>query len=84
MLVPRDLITLLDMSGTLENSQKGDWKKYINSLVYAYNCLPHESAKISPFQLMFGRGLKLPIDTLYEQTREEDTPNTCTKTTKRI
>lgn len=71
--------TLLDMLGTLENTQKGDWKKNINSLVYAYNCTPHESTKMSPFQLMFVRQSKLPIDTIFEQAREEDTSNRCTQ-----
>ena len=51
--------TLLDMLGTLENSQKSDWKKYVNFLVYSYNCTPHESTRVSPFELMFGRTQKL-------------------------
>ncbi|XP_060557360.1 uncharacterized protein LOC132717812 [Ruditapes philippinarum] len=62
--------TLLDMLGTLENSQKSDWKKYINSLVFAYNCTPHESTGIAPYELMFGRSPRLPIDTMFENARE--------------
>lgn len=41
--------TLLDMLGTLENTQKHNWKKYVPSLVYAYNCTPHESTNVAPF-----------------------------------
>jgi hypothetical protein len=59
--------TLLNMLGTLEPDQKQDWKKYITSLVYAYNCTKHETTKVSPFELMFGRKPKLPIDSLFEQ-----------------
>ena len=54
--------TLLDMLGTLAPEQKNDWKKYVNPLVYAYNCIPHDSTGFSPFELMFGRKPKLPID----------------------
>ena len=62
--------TLLGVMGTLENSQKDNWKNYLNSLVYAYNCTPHETTKISPFELMFGRKSKLPIDAVFQSLEE--------------
>lgn len=71
--------TLLDMLGTLEPSKKPDWKNYIPSLVYSYNCTRHESTKITPFELMFGRKPKLPIDAVFE-TIDIDQPSN--KTTK--
>jgi transposase InsO family protein len=58
--------TLLGMLGTLEESKKSDWKKYVNSLVYFYNCTPHESTKMSPFELLFGKKPRLPIDVTFE------------------
>ena len=66
------------MLGTLENNQKSDWKKYVSSLVFFYNSTPHESTKIFPFELMFGRRPKLPVDIEFEQAID-DSP---TKTTK--
>ena len=71
--------TLLNMLGTLESSQKKDWKKYVPSLVYAYNCTTHETTKVSPFELMFGRRPKLPIDATFETGSE---CRTSTKDTK--
>ena len=68
--------TLLNMLGTLENKQKENWKKFVTALVYAYNCTPHESTRFSPFELMFGRPGKLPIDSLFESI--EETKNTTT------
>ena len=70
--------TLLNMLGTLENNQKSDWKKYVSSLVFFYNSTPHESTKISPFELMFGRRPKLPVDIEFEKAIDDST----TKTTK--
>lgn len=58
--------TLLDMLGTLELDKKEDWKKYLPTLVYAYNCTKHEVTKFAPFELMFGRKPKLPIDSLFK------------------
>ncbi|XP_053372981.1 uncharacterized protein LOC123532109 [Mercenaria mercenaria] len=67
--------TLLEMLGTLENSQKSNWKKYINSLVYAYNCTPHETTRVSPYELMFGRKPRLPIDSMFEKAKEDTSIN---------
>ena len=69
--------TLLDMLGTLENDQKEDWKKYGSSLVFYYNCIPHETTKLTPYELMYGRKPKLPIDIQFEEIR--DVANRTTK-----
>ena len=61
--------TLLSMLGTLEEDEKKDWKKYVSSLVYYYNCTPHETTKTSPFQLLFGQKPKLPIDAVFQNAR---------------
>ena len=71
--------TLLSMLGTLEEDQKGDWKKYVNSLVYYYNCTPHESTKVAPFELLFGRTPRLPVDVLFQNARQESVTPESTK-----
>ena len=68
--------TLLNMLGTLEQSKKADWKRYVPSLVYAYNCTRHESTKVSPFKLMFGRRPKLPIDSVFETAMDSSSNRT--------
>ncbi len=54
--------TLLNMLGTLTPTDKLNWKKHIFNLIHAYNCTRHDSTGYSPFFLMFGRQLRLPID----------------------
>ena len=52
------------MLGTQDPDQKSDWKKYIPSLVHAYNCTRHDSTGFSPYELMFNRQPRLPFDLL--------------------
>ena len=76
--------TLLDMLGTLTPEQKSDWKKYVPTLVYAYNCTRHETTKMSPFELMFGRKAKLPVDTVFESADEDNEQKTTSEYIKEL
>ncbi len=61
-MVERFNSTLLNMMGTLTDTQKRDWKSYVPSLTHAYNAAIHESTGHSPYFLMFGRHPRLAID----------------------
>ena len=65
--------TLMGMLGTLETEKKGEWTKHIGSLVYAYNATKHDSTGYSPFELMFGRQARLPLDMVFGTQIEEGT-----------
>ena len=38
------------------------WDEFIDSAVFAYNTSTHESTTYSPFQVMFGRKARLPVE----------------------
>ncbi len=54
--------TLLQMLGTLNNKEKSRWNDYVKPLVHAYNCMKSDVTGFSPYELMFGRQPRLPID----------------------
>ncbi|KAI3371497.1 hypothetical protein L3Q82_024075 [Scortum barcoo] len=54
--------TLLQILGTLENKDKSHWREFVKPLVHAYNCTRNDVTGYSPYELMFGRQPRLPVD----------------------
>nr|XP_055049769.1 uncharacterized protein LOC129435994 [Misgurnus anguillicaudatus] len=54
--------TLLQMLGTLENKKKSCWKDFVRPMVHAYNCTRSDVTGYTPYELMFGRQPRLPVD----------------------
>ena len=54
--------TLISMLGTLPTHAKKNWQEWVATLTHAYNCTISPVTGFSPYFLMFGRTLKLPLD----------------------
>lgn len=54
--------TLLQMLGTLENEKKSRWKEFVRPLVHTYKCTRNDTTGYTPYELMFGRQPRLPVD----------------------
>ena len=50
------------MLGMLPPHAKKAWPEWVITLTHTYNCIMMQAMGFSPFFLMFGRILKIPID----------------------
>lgn len=74
-LVERFNGTLKKMLKRLCAEQPKQWHRYINALLFAYREVPQESTKFSPFELLYGRTVRGPMQILKALwTKEIDEP----------
>ena len=54
--------TLQTMLALFVSDRKHDWDLWIDNVVYAYNTSRHESLGVSPYEVVFGRPPRLPLE----------------------
>ena len=76
-LVERFNGTLKSMLKKLCNEKPKQWHRYINALLFAYREVPQESTGFSPFEILYGRTIRGPMQILKELwTKDIDEPET--------
>ena len=64
-LVERFNKTLKSMLRTVVNKEGKDWDKLIPYLLFAYQEVPQSSTGFSPFEQLYGRTVKGPLDVIH-------------------
>ncbi|XP_074928188.1 uncharacterized protein LOC142047712 [Chelonoidis abingdonii] len=73
-LVERFNGTLKMMLKTFMNQHPQDWDKYLPHLLFAYREVPQESTGFSPFELLYGRRVRGPLDLMRDEWEGKATP----------
>jgi len=60
--VERQNHTLQEMLAAFVSEHKDDWDSWVSLAVYAYNTSCHESTGFSPYELVFGRSPRTPLE----------------------
>ena len=60
------------LSQFVHDQKQYDWDTKLEKLSFAYNTAVHAETIFSPFELMFGRKPKLPIELVYDQTDSDE------------
>ncbi|CAF0736468.1 unnamed protein product [Didymodactylos carnosus] len=61
-IVERFNSTFVPQISKLQDTQDNNWDEYLQAVVFAYNSGVHKTTKFSPYELLYGRPPRLPID----------------------
>ena len=64
-MIERFNLTLLSMLKMASIEEERDWDLKLPCLMMAYHASVHETTKATPFSLIFGREVQLPIDVMF-------------------
>ena len=62
--------TIIRMIGKLEEDKKACWSKHLPELLLAYNATCSKVTRYSPYCLLFGGRLRIPVDYLFPTLRD--------------
>ncbi|VDH95024.1 Hypothetical predicted protein [Mytilus galloprovincialis] len=71
-MVERGNRTIKEMLSKYIDRNQSDWDKYIDYMVMAYNSTPHDSTGITPYRMMFGDEMKMPLDLIAGSPSDDD------------
>ena len=69
-MVERFNRTLLRLLSIAAEESEEDWDLKLSTIMMAYRSSIHESTGETPFTLMFGREVQLPVDIIYSLPKE--------------
>ena len=61
-IVERFNSTFVPQISKLQDEQSNNWDEYLQAVVFAYNTGVHRTTMYSPYELLYGRPARLPID----------------------
>ncbi|CAF1282589.1 unnamed protein product [Didymodactylos carnosus] len=61
-IVERFNSTFVPQISKLQDAEDNNWGEYLQAVVFAYNSGIHKTTKYSPYELLYGRQPRLPID----------------------
>ncbi|KAL8610943.1 hypothetical protein ACOMHN_042560 [Nucella lapillus] len=67
----RDNRTLKEALCKVVNEEGNNWDRYIPGVLFAYHTSVHASTKCTPFEVMYGRKARLPIDLKSENESDD-------------
>ena len=59
--------TVKDILSKYISVNQTDWDKFVDSVVFAYNSTVHDTTGITPYRMVFGEEIKLPVDIATEK-----------------
>ena len=75
-MVERCNRSLQSMLKAYVNDNRDDWPDQLPAVVCAYRATAHESTGVSPYRMLYGREMTMPVDVQFP-TENQDTPPQC-------
>ena len=66
-MIERMTRTVKDILSKYISVNQTDWDKFVDSVVFAYNSTVHDTTGITPYRMVFGEEIKLPVDIATEK-----------------
>ena len=71
-MVERANRTIENMLASFVSQNQKDWDEYLSLLMLAYRSAEHETTGVSPYEMMFGRHVSLPVDIIMGRLEPEN------------